>query len=372
VGINPFKDWWRSVEKDGTMTCYWPMPCRDSLVVELKNLGPQDVKIDMEVAYGPWAWDDLSMHFHVDWRLESHIDTTVHRDWNYLEAVGRGVYVGDTLALYNPSTAWWGEGDEKIYVDGEAFPSHFGTGSEDYYGYAWCTPEVFCDPFHAQPRADGPANAGHVTNTRVRLLDGIPFTKMFRFDMETWHWQPGCYETYAVTTYWYGSPGARGNHGPAPEQAKVIVPEQPGPFTIAGALEGEKLAIVEKTGGTTQVQDSNAYHWSDNKQLWWMDAKPGDKLTLTVPVAKNGKYTLQARLTVAKDYGIVQLELDGKPLGKPIDCYNADVETKMFNLGTEPLTAGDHKLTVTITGANPKAEQRHMFGLDCLRLKQVP
>ena len=40
----------------------------------------------------------------------------------------------------NPVEAWWGEGDEKVFVDGEKFPSHFGTGTEDYYGYAWCWP----------------------------------------------------------------------------------------------------------------------------------------------------------------------------------------------------------------------------------------
>ena len=33
--------------------------------------------------------------------------------------------MGDTLCIVNPVKAWWGEGDEKIYVDGEAFPSHF-------------------------------------------------------------------------------------------------------------------------------------------------------------------------------------------------------------------------------------------------------
>jgi hypothetical protein len=37
----------------------------------------------------------------------------------------------------NPVTIWWGEGDEKIWVDGEAFPSIFGTGTEDYYAYSW-------------------------------------------------------------------------------------------------------------------------------------------------------------------------------------------------------------------------------------------
>jgi hypothetical protein len=35
------------------------------------------------------------------------------------------------------------------------FPSHFGTGTEDYYSYAHCRPEAFSSPFHAQPYGDG-------------------------------------------------------------------------------------------------------------------------------------------------------------------------------------------------------------------------
>ena len=74
------------------------------------------------------------------------------------------VYVADTLALLNCYPRWWGEGDAKIYVDGETFPSHFGTGSEDYYGYTYCRTDLFSCPFYAQPRAA--ANwQGHTTNT---------------------------------------------------------------------------------------------------------------------------------------------------------------------------------------------------------------
>ena len=74
---------------------------------------------------------------------------------NYVTLQGQGTVVGDTLTVFNGTNAWWGEGDEKIYIDGEAFPSHVGTGTEDYYGYAWCRPEAFQSPFHAQPCGDG-------------------------------------------------------------------------------------------------------------------------------------------------------------------------------------------------------------------------
>ena len=47
-------------------------------------------------------------------------------------------YVGNMYQISNPVPNWWGEGDEKIYIDGEKFPGTFGTGTEDYYGYAYC------------------------------------------------------------------------------------------------------------------------------------------------------------------------------------------------------------------------------------------
>ena len=105
--------------------------------------------------------------------------------------------------MYNPVEAWWGEGDEKIYVDGEDFPSHFGTGTEDYYGYAWGSPNLFTSPFHAQTQCEGPATKGNITNLRFRSLDGIPFTSEFRFDMEIFHWEKTSVD-YGVTTFWYG------------------------------------------------------------------------------------------------------------------------------------------------------------------------
>lgn len=227
VGVNPYTGWYRKVSKDGTLTCWWVMPYEKACTIRMKNLGDQTVSIkEPSVTTCPWTWDDRSMHFHANWRQQRNIETEKNgkaaHDWSYLASQGQGVYVGDTLALVNRDQGWWGEGDEKIYVDNERFPSHFGTGSEDYYGYAWCTPKFFESAFHAQPRAEGPRNFGNVTNTRVRLLDAIPFHQSFKFDMEVWHWSKTDVD-YAATTYWYGRPGATTDMKPAPEEAKQPV-----------------------------------------------------------------------------------------------------------------------------------------------------
>ena len=68
-----------------------------------------------------------------------------------LRTQGRGRFCGVMLHVWNPRGGWWGEGDEKFFVDGEKFPSTFGTGSEDYFGYAWCDPHLFQAPIMPKP-----------------------------------------------------------------------------------------------------------------------------------------------------------------------------------------------------------------------------
>ena len=52
------------------------------------------------------------------------------RDGELIDIRGRGVYAGTLFQVTNSTKGWWGEGDEKIWVDSENFPSHFGTGTE--------------------------------------------------------------------------------------------------------------------------------------------------------------------------------------------------------------------------------------------------
>ena len=59
------------------------------------------------------------------------------RDYVVLDTKGKGHYVGTVLAVRTRSPAWFGEGDEKIYLDGEATASIWGTGTEDYFLSAW-------------------------------------------------------------------------------------------------------------------------------------------------------------------------------------------------------------------------------------------
>ena len=216
LGINRLTNWACQVTQDGRMSSQWVMPYRQSASFTFHNFGTQKVTVHLEAVVDTWNWTDRSMHFHATWRDQTDIPTMPRSDWNYLTAQGRGVYVGDTLSVYNSSTKWFGEGDEKIFVDGESFPSHFGTGTEDYYGSAWSFPKLFQSSFSNLILRPAHGYIGEFVVTRVRGLDALTFTKSLKLDMEIWHWGD-CKVDYTVANYWYASPGATCTTQPQPD-----------------------------------------------------------------------------------------------------------------------------------------------------------
>jgi hypothetical protein len=228
--LDEVQDWFRTVEKDGKMTCRWVMPNQKSARIAIKNLGQQAFEATLQFSTGPWQWDDRSMHFHANWRHEHPINTRPMSDWNYIEIQGQGVYVGDTLTVFSPVPQWYGEGDERVYIDGEKSPSHLGTGTEDYYGYAWGMAHRFDSPFISMPKRSSRGRndwRGYTTTSRVRLLDSIPMRKSLRFDMEIWNWAD-TKVGYAAGKFWYARPGATSNRGPSPDEAaQELIPWPP-------------------------------------------------------------------------------------------------------------------------------------------------
>src|SRR5204862_6217667 len=114
------------------------------------------------------------LRFHAWWRGRARLATRPMRDWTALAGEGRGRYVGTAVYVRNPVRAWWGEGDEKVYVDGEAFPSTFGTGTEDSFGYAWCATDLFACAYHSHSRRDGPANKALTAWNRCHVSEDVP------------------------------------------------------------------------------------------------------------------------------------------------------------------------------------------------------
>ncbi len=332
-GINPYDSVPFTVEGDGTMTCRFVMPFKESIIIEIDNRGDQPVTVAGSAILIPFDWDDeKSMHFRARWRVDHDLVATNDppRDITFLVAGGAGRYVGTTSLMLNPTDVptpaggWWGEGDEKIFVDGEDFPSTFGTGSEDYYNYAWSSPDIFGFAYCGQPRNDGPGNRGFVTNQRWHVVDSLPFKERLMFFMELYSHKRTPGFSYARVAYHYGRPGLMDDHMPITDEdvRPLELPPNWIPLDWWGAansvfLEPETLLGDEHPDQWLTLVPGNLY--SKGRALVWKPAEAGETLTLMVPIEEEGKYSVDLCAVKTDQGGRFRMQLkpeggDGEPI----------------------------------------------------------
>jgi hypothetical protein len=206
--------------------CWFPMPF-DSARLEVANDGTAPLVlyyyVDYELAHG--TPDDG--RFHAAWHREQATHgiergalpneeylfggTNLDGGANYviLEAEGRGHYVGCHLDIVNRSGVgpetfdWYGEGDDMIFVDGEAFPpSLHGTGTEDYFGTAWSPTQASSGPYHGLILPGGDNWAGEISLYRYHLEDPVRFRRSIRVTIEHGHANRRS-DDVSSTAYWY-------------------------------------------------------------------------------------------------------------------------------------------------------------------------
>lgn len=381
--IRNYQTWHTSTDSLGLMQSWWVMPFQKDASVEITNLGDQPVKIVRAlVITGKYKWTSRSMHFGAIWK-EYHGKQTgdwaqnQQEDLNFVTLNGQGIYAGDAITIFNTADAWWGEGDEKVYVDGEKFPSHIGTGTEDYIGYAWCRDETFSHFLIAQPDGSGNFHPGMSVNMRHRMLDNIPFNTSIRFDLELWHWAD-TKVNYGVISYWYMKPG--GNCLVVPDPAVVKEPVSlkrenlyPPVPDAGGILQGEHLRIVSLSAGSWEVQTSSGWGWSNDAQIWWMDGGANGTLKAEFEMAKAGEYQITGNFTKAIDYGDFKMIINDQPVKPVVRGFNnlpdQPVVTEKVSLGKFILNEGINTLQIIITGKNAQAEPRYMVGIDYLQIR---
>ncbi|HWA25174.1 MAG TPA: glycoside hydrolase family 172 protein [Lacunisphaera sp.] len=124
---------------------------------------------------------------------------------NYIFAdiTGCGQLVGVNYYVNCPSTMWYGEGDEMVFIDGDTRPTLNGTGTEDYFNTSWSPKEVFQHPYFGYPRVNaGTGWLGRTHVYRFHLTDPIVFEKSCRFTIEHGH-NNNLTLDLASVAYWY-------------------------------------------------------------------------------------------------------------------------------------------------------------------------
>ncbi len=387
MGAPEVQSWFLTADGKGTVESRWLMPYKQSGTLMLKNLNDQAVDVSMDATVSTLLWDERMLYFHSSWRQERGIpiykwdEGELCKDWNFATIQGKGVYKGDLLSLFNHAPAWYGEGDEKIWVDDDIFPSHFGTGTEDYYNSSWAPVVPFHTPFGGAPRADMDSSHGYNAFFRTRNLDGIPFGKSFRFDIEMMGWQRGTVD-YATTIYWYGDYAAKaiGTSG-EDEATRALVPVPPNPVTYKiekDSLEFEDLKPVDVSPSIhterQRMLDFADGKWGKAYQFLGKDCKLGDHVTFEFENLENRPYALTVYATKASDYGILSFTVNGKDTGVTFDGYSVNVvNSGPIALGSFTPVNGKITLKISIAGSNEKAVDgrygKYLFGLDCITLR---
>ena len=378
-GVNPYVSAPFTVHPDGTMVCRFVMPFERSCRVRLRNEGDQQVDVRGSVLPAARGWDAQSMHFRARWRVGHDLIASNRevQDLPFVLAHGRGVYVGTGVYLMNPAEVptpygnWWGEGDEKVFVDDDVEPSIFGTGSEDYFNYSWSAPDIFIYPYCGQPRNDGPGNRGFVTNYRWHVLDPIPFRDNLRFYMELYHHEHTPGVSYARIGYHYARPGLTDDFQPIkPADLRApVLPERWQPAARMGAANSTFFAAEESLIDAENTHLESGRLWAGSQLLVWTPQKKGDRLAFKIPVDAAGKKQINVAMAMTPQAGAVAFRLNGKPL--PLSNRSGEVDlhrpyrTLLRRIALTPmdLSVGDHRLELEFTGTS-SAVSNPEIGID--------
>lgn len=120
-----------TVNPGSAFNCYWSMPFRKKCKITLENINTQKMTIYYQVDYTLTEVPADAGYFHAQFKRNNPVRDGI---FTLLDQKGKGQYVGTYLAWGVHNKGWWGEGEIKFYMDGDAeFPTINGTGTEDYF-----------------------------------------------------------------------------------------------------------------------------------------------------------------------------------------------------------------------------------------------
>jgi hypothetical protein len=229
LGLGEYHRWESealSVASQRALNCYFAMPFQKHARITVENQGKQSVgafyfNIDYRALSKPLP--EGTLYFHAQFRQaqpnqgwtnqwQRNFDPAIQKknldgEGNYvwLEATGRGLFMGITMSVLQNQDDWWGEGDDMFFIDGETHPSITGTGSEDYFLGAFDFGEgPFSYRLYGAPVKGEERAGGRWSVYRFHFDSPIPFSKSIKATIEHGHANHRSDNFYSVA-YWYQS-----------------------------------------------------------------------------------------------------------------------------------------------------------------------
>jgi len=357
-----------SVESWGrSLNCFWRMPFRKSAKITVTNESEE--------------YETDSFYYHINWQKREKLPEDIlyfharYRqampaqpgDYVILETTGKGNYVGTVYSAQMVELGWFGEGDDRFYVDGEERPSIKGTGSEEYFGDAWGFRQFYA-PFFGVPLWEGYFPGDRGSAYRWHLMNPVAFKKSLKVSIEhrgsvftdegqhlgQFFERPDWLSSVA---FWYQSPIVT-FADPIPPAAERIAP-----YTVLSSADLEVRAMpaagLEKTPA----------------ELTYLPQQPDARIEIDFEVPKEGRYQVSAFITHSVFGSRYQPFLDDKPVGEELDLCVSGADPFWVNFDLHDLSAGKHTLRFEGRGLSPKrrsmAPQGYAFGLNYLLLLRL-
>ncbi|MHC4145197.1 MAG: glycoside hydrolase family 172 protein [Planctomycetota bacterium] len=362
------------VEDADSYNCFWHMPFRKSARMEVLNQSDKPISL----LYYNIDWvrkeqiSEQTPYFYAQYRQEYPVENG--KDYVVLDTQGKGHYVGTVLNVRTRSPAWFGEGDEKIYIDGEEKASIWGTGTEDYFLSAWGL-KTTGTPYFGVPYFDQwGIVGGHTSAYRWHVTDPLVFSKAIKVTFEHYGWmspdENPQYKShswnereddYSSVAFWYqtGAPtfDARAPHArqrKLPSLDRIIRARE---FT-AERYHGRGEALVQNLDIYT---DGHLFYKPQMQEDAWIE--------IPFEVEKKEPQRLLLLMTRSYDYGKYQAYLNGVKLGGVVDLYSKEVVTREYHLLDFWPAPGKYKLRLECVGRNT-ASAGHYLGIESVRLRR--
>ncbi len=347
--------------------CFWRMPFRKHAKITLTN---ENVKLGPVPFYYYIDWEQLdelpetTLYFHARYRQQFPAKPGDHV---LLETTGRGHYVGTVYSAHQVKTGWFGEGDDRFFIDGEELPSIRGTGTEDYFGDAWGFRE-FAGPFHGVTLFEGVMAGDRVSAYRWHLNDPIRFTKSLKASIEhrgsVYSEQDGKSlsssgereDWISSVAFWYQTPAVTWDE-PLPPAAKRTAPYQ----------------ILLSTGLTMRATPDKTE--KSLAGITFRPETPDGQIEFDFEIEEPGRYRFSAVLLDSVFGSRYQPFLDDEPLGPVLDMNSKGGDWREYVFDLHDLDAGTHTFKLSGRGASPNRRtigpKLHAIGISTLILLRM-
>lgn len=197
--------------------CYWDMPFYKKCRITLESLHDEAVQVYYQIDYLVGELEPGHGYFHAQFRRTNPLP--YKQEYTILDnASGNGHYVGTYMYWGSNSNGWWGEGEIKFFLDGDKeFPTICGTGTEDYFGGAWCFEgkdkyETYMTPYSGMPMISKPdgmyCSQQRFSLYRWHITDPIYFKKDIKVTIQALGWRDGgrylpLQDDLSSVAFWY-------------------------------------------------------------------------------------------------------------------------------------------------------------------------